>query len=157
MKIGVISDTHGSQADIRQAVLAVGAVDLWLHAGDYSQDAFYIAELTGKKVVAVSGNCDGNSGAKIDEFIDADEKKVWLTHGHRYRAKERGGELAWWAEQYGADIVVYGHSHIPDITWDGNILLFNPGSTTYPRGGFPASCGKLEIVDGDVKPEIIYI
>lgn len=157
MKLGVISDTHGSRPDIRKAVLAAGTVDLWLHAGDYSQDTSYLAEISGTKVIAVAGNCDGNSGAKIDEFVDAGDKKIWLTHGHRYRAKERGGELAWWAEKYGVDIVVYGHSHVPDITWEGKTLLFNPGSTTHPRGGFPASCGKLEIVDGEIKPEIIYI
>lgn len=157
MKIGVISDTHGSRADIRRAVSAAGEVDLWLHAGDYSQDARYLVEVSGKEVVAVAGNCDGRTEAKIDEFVDIGGKKVWLTHGHRYQAKERCRELTWWAGQYGADIVIYGHSHIPDISWSGSILLFNPGSVAHPRGGFPASCGRLEVVDGEARAELIYM
>jgi len=59
MNIGVISDTHGDAAAIRRVVAAVGPVDMWLHAGDYSKDANILAALTGLPVTAVAGNCDG--------------------------------------------------------------------------------------------------
>ena len=33
----------------------------------------------------------------------------------------------------GCDIVMYGHTHRPDIDLDGGIIAINPGSLTYPR------------------------
>lgn len=157
MRIGVLSDSHGSQAAIRRAVAAAGSVAMWLHAGDYSQDARRLADLTGLPVTAVAGNCDGVTDAKIDEFIEVGGRKIWLTHGHRYHAKERSGELLWWGRQYGVDVVVYGHSHIPDISLQDGILLFNPGGAVHPRGGHPPSCGVLVIAGGEVAAEIIEI
>jgi putative phosphoesterase len=157
MKIGVISDTHGNIAAIRRAVIAVGAVERWLHAGDYSQDGAFLAELTGLEVTTVAGNCDGTTDAKVDEFLEVGGKRIWLTHGHRYRAKDRTNELVWWGRQSGADIVVYGHSHVPDISWHDGLLVFNPGSTYHPRGGYAASCGLLTITDGKAEAAIIEI
>ncbi len=157
MRIGVISDSHGSMAALRKAAAAAGPVEMWLHAGDYSQDAPRLAALTGLAVTAVAGNCDGVTDAKIDEFVEVGGRKIWLTHGHRYHAKERAGELLWWGRQYGVDAVVYGHSHIPDRTWQDGILLFNPGGAVHPRGGFPASCGVLIVAGGDIRAEIIEI
>ena len=157
MRIGVISDTHGSAAAMRRAVAVAGPVAMWLHAGDYSQDARFLAELTGLPVTAAAGNCDGATDAKIDEFVTAAGRTIWLTHGHRYQAKERPAELTWWGRQYGADAVVYGHSHVPDVTWRDGLLLFNPGGAVHPRGGHPASCGVLIIENGEIEAKIVAI
>ena len=102
------------------------------------------------------GNCDGSHTAKIDEFITIGGVKIWLTHGHRYRAKERSQELVWWARQYAVDVVIYGHSHVADNHWDENILVFNPGSTAHPRRG-RASAGLLVIDNGHVEARIIEL
>lgn len=157
MKIGVISDSHGSTAAIRRAVAAAGPVAMWLHAGDYSQDARFLAQLTGLPVTAAAGNCDGATDARIDEYITVAGKQIWLTHGHRYQAKERPGELAFWGRQFGVDVVVYGHSHVPDITLVDGLLIFNPGGAVHPRGGHPASCGLLMIENGELEARILAI
>ena len=39
IRIGVVSDTHGDFQALEQVLDQAGEVDLWLHAGDYSQDA----------------------------------------------------------------------------------------------------------------------
>lgn len=155
MKIGVISDTHGNEASILRALAAAGPVDLWLHAGDFSQDAAFLAQETGLPVTAVTGNCDGIATAKVDEFITAGGKKIWLTHGHRYRSKERRAELVFWGRQYAVDIVIYGHSHVAEVTWKDDLLIFNPGSTVHPRCGQGASCGLLLISGGQVEASIL--
>lgn len=144
MRIGIISDTHGDQAAIRQILKVITDVDLWLHAGDCSQDAEYLATLTAVPVTAVRGNCDGHTAAKIDEFIEADGRKIWLTHGHRYHVKQGTQEIAEWGKQYGMDVVVYGHSHVADQHWYEGIFIFNPGSAY----GSNATCGVLEIDHG---------
>ena len=154
MRIAVISDSHGDHRAIDQAVKLIGKADVWLHAGDHSQDARQISALTGGQVVVVAGNCDGHA-AKPDEFIELPDFRIWLTHGHRYRVRESRDELIYWARQFQAQVVVYGHTHIPDMYWDQDLLLFNPGSVGYPRGGFAASCGLLTIASQLVTPLIL--
>jgi len=157
MRIGVISDTHGDRASINQAVKVVPNADLWLHAGDYSQDAVYLAGLVTVPVFAAKGNCDGQTSAKVDEFIEVAGKKIWLTHGHRYSVKQGAGDLIEWGRQYEVDIIIYGHTHIPDQLWHEGLLIFNPGSAAEPRAGF-GTCGVIEIAnDGKIKGQIIEI
>lgn len=132
-------------------------MDLWLHAGDFSQDAAFLAELTGLPTRAAAGNCDGATTAKPDEFVEAEGVRIWLTHGHRYRAKERGDELTEWAIRYEADVVVFGHSHVPEISRRGGVLLVNPGSAALPRGGRGPSCGVIQIKDGVIDAELVSL
>lgn len=158
MKIGVMSDTHGDVAAIRRAVVAAGPVDFWLHGGDYSQDSNFLAEFSGLPVTAVKGNCDGPTEAKVDEYVDAGPVKIWLTHGHRYSAKGRVAELTWWGSKYGVQAVIYGHTHIPEISCQQDILIFNPGSPSRPRGGSKASCGIVEIgTDGTINARLVEV
>ena len=37
------------------------------------------------------------------------------------------------ARRRGADIVMYGHTHVPALTIDADLVTLNPGSLTYPR------------------------
>ena len=157
MMIGVMSDTHGVMAAIRRAVTATGVVDAWLHCGDYSQDAVFLAQLTGRKVTTVRGNCDGAVETRPDEYISVGLVRIWLTHGHRFDVKGREEELAWWAEQYEVHAVVYGHTHVARSSWHKDILVFNPGSPSRPRAGTP-SCGILEIrSDGTITPRHVTV
>lgn len=144
MKIGVISDTHGDHGAIRQAVKMLPDIGAWLHAGDYSQDAQYLAEIVSVPVFAAKGNCDGLAAAKIDEFVEVAGKKIWITHGHRYSVKQGIADLAQWGKQYEVDVVVYGHTHLPDNQCYDGLLIFNPGSAAEPRIGH-GTCGVLDI------------
>lgn len=135
MRIGVVSDSHGDLAAIGKVIAAAGPVDLWLHAGDYSRDASAFAGKSAAKVIAVAGNCDGRVKDKPDEFIAAGSRKIWLTHGHRYQVKQTNRELIWWARHYEADVVVFGHTHVPMIEESDGLLMVNPGSVSQPRWG----------------------
>lgn len=53
MRIGIVSDTHGDLKALQKVLDQAGPVDLWLHAGDYSQDAPYIEAETNLPVMAV--------------------------------------------------------------------------------------------------------
>jgi hypothetical protein len=53
--------------------------------------------------------------------------------------------------------VIYGHSHVAEITWQDGLLIFNPGSPYQPRGNRGASCGVLTIEDGDIEAIIIDV
>ena len=37
------------------------------------------------------------------------------------------------AKEKGADVVFYGHTHVPELTYEDDITIVNPGSISYPR------------------------
>lgn len=145
MRIGVVSDTHGDVQRLKQVVASAGQIEHWLHAGDYYQDGWKLAEITGLPVTGVAGNCDRTTAVLTDEYVSLAGKTIWLTHGHRNNVKYGMQDLAWWGSQYGADIVVFGHTHIPYSGWHNGIFLFNPGSPGAPRGGSNPGYGILHI------------
>jgi len=154
MRIGVISDTHGDQATIRQVVKLLSNIDMWLHAGDCCQDAECLRSLVAVPVFAVRGNCDGTTTTKIDEFVEAHGHRIWLTHGHYYGVKKNTQDLVRWGKHHEVDIVIYGHTHVPDNHWCGGILIFNPGSAY----GSHATYGILDINDkGQVVGNVIQL
>lgn len=156
MRIGVISDTHGDTAALRQAVAQLEAVDAWLHAGDYYADGAVLARLTGLPVTAVAGNCDGRGAGPTESFPVFGQVKIWLTHGHRYCVKYGLTELVQQAQQYGVSVVVYGHTHRAAVDRLEGLLLFNPGSVSLPRGDRTPTCGLLTLgSDGAVEAQIV--
>ena len=105
----------------------------------FCRDADFLAALSDTKVISVAGNCDGLAAkAAVDEFIKAADKKIWLTHGHSCRVKYGTGELINQAQQYGVDVVIYGHTHIADNRQQDNLLILNPGSIGRPYGNKPS-------------------
>ena len=70
MKIGITGDTHGNQQIIRKIIQKTPPVEMWLHTGDYSQDAYLLESMSGLPVIKVAGNCDrGGSNANPDEIF----------------------------------------------------------------------------------------
>jgi predicted phosphodiesterase len=56
-----------------------------------------------------------------------------------------------------ADLVVFGHSHIPlDVIEDG-VRLFNPGSPTWKRMQPAPTYGVLDVVDGRLRSRIVAL
>lgn len=160
MRIGLISDTHGSTIAVDMAVKLAGEVDMWLHAGDIIEDAIYLKESYEVPVVNVAGNNDywSDYEAKEDEFVEVAGRTIMLTHGHIYgvRGSMNGyRKLAAVAKHRGASVVVFGHSHISFVQEVDGVLLINPGSTTYPRDGKGNSFMVMEI-DFDKEPEIYH-
>jgi putative phosphoesterase len=50
-----------------------------------------------------------------------------------------------------ADIVIFGHSHIPFLGSEEKITLFNPGSAGPPRFRLPITMGLIEVSAHQVK------
>ncbi len=159
MRVGMMSDSHGDIAAIRRALALVAPVDMWLHAGDYAQDAQLLAQLSRVPVRAVAGNSDGAPAtAKWDEFIELQGKKIWLTHGHRHKVKWGTQELIQWGHQYDVQLIVFGHTHLPQIMTDGQMLLVNPGSVAFPPQGCQPTIAMLTVAAaGQLRPQIIEI
>jgi uncharacterized protein len=152
MRVVVLSDTHAPRR-WRQCPPRVAAhlraADLILHAGDVCT-ASVLTELTGyAPVVAVAGNNDGPDvaawGAAEMAELDLEGLAVAMIHD----SGPKTGRLARMRRRFpSADLVVFGHSHIPlDESADG-FRIFNPGSPTDRRRQPHGTIGLLRVEAG---------
>lgn len=99
--------------------------DYIIHLGDYYHDLSSFSQEFCEKIYAVKGNCDGGGE---DLVFEAEGKKILLTHGDRYSVKSTLFKLLLRAKEVGADLVFYGHTHIPETCEMDGITLVNPGT-----------------------------
>lgn len=149
MKIGIVSDSHGSTRAIDRMLEhpAAAGVTLWLHAGDITPDAEYLAMVTeGKAEVRfVAGNSDWpDPGARYDDVVEAVGHRIFLTHGHMYGVRFTTKMLCDAAKEQGCDIAVYGHTHVAEVSV-GHITVLNPGSVARPRDAMQGSFLIMEL------------
>ncbi len=151
MRILVFSDTHCSIEPCIKTINNIIGVDMIIHAGDHDSDARALEKLFPRiPIKYVKGNCDmSNSPSEL--LIEIDGKKIFLTHGHLYKVKyEYNYEtIKKKGLSVGADIVVFGHTHIPYCENFGNILLLNPGSTKTSK-----KFGVIEIENDKIKAAV---
>jgi len=147
-KILVMSDSHGEERNVLRALARFGDVDCVFHLGDFVKDTVCIRKK--KKVYAVRGNGDFYSKEKAERIITIAGKRILAVHGHKQRVKSGLFNLALYARECSADIVLFGHTHIPTEQIYENVLLYNPGSLSqYARPTF----GIILIENGKVKIE----
>lgn len=133
MRILVISDSHGKNDDVKQVIKQVGDIDMFIHLGDVERGVDYIRGLTDVETHIISGNNDyALDLPATDSFMIAD-KKVFITHGHRFYVGSGVERLKEYAIDNGYDIVMFGHTHVPFIEVGEQVTILNPGSISYPR------------------------
>ena len=157
MRVGVMSDTHNRLDLAAMAIKQMGAIDVLLHAGDLYHDAFRLALPLEVQVVAVRGNSDYGETGPTEEVLELAGHKILLTHGHLYRVKHACQKLLDRAQKLQVKAVVFGHTHLVKNIIEEGILLFNPGSISYPMGGNRPSYGVLQIDNDGIKAEIFYL
>jgi uncharacterized protein len=123
--------------------------DLILHAGD-ACTAEVLAELAGyAPVLAVLGNNDGPDvaawGAPPTLQAELDGLRVRMIHDSGPAAGRAARLRRMFPE---ADLVVFGHSHIPLDEADDGFRIFNPGSPTDRRRQPHGTLGVLQIDAG---------
>ncbi len=134
MKILIISDSHGVDKNIEKAVQKEGPLDALLHLGDSQGSEEYIQKLAKCPVHMVAGNCDYFSNLPVVRIVEFGKYRIMMTHGHYHYVSVGPHDLLEEAKANHCNIVIYGHTHRPlmDGT-DGEVLVLNPGSISYPR------------------------
>lgn len=127
IKIVVLSDTHGDLNALNRLSGVMKESDYVIHLGDHWSDMNAFAAGLGEKLLRVKGNCDV-SGGESEILTELVGKRFFITHGHRYRVKSDLLDLSFRAEETAADVVLYGHTHIPSVENDGGRYFINPGS-----------------------------
>ena len=133
MKILIVSDTHRHNENYLKVVEKVSSVDMVVHCGDIEGSEYLVAESAGCPVQMVMGNNDFFSDLPREKEFQIGKYKVWLTHGHNYYVSMSNEYIKNEARARGVDIVMYGHTHRPQIDYDDGVIALNPGSLTYPR------------------------
>lgn len=155
-RIGITSDTHGDIAGAVKAMKELGDLDFIIHLGDYAEDGMAIEKSLGMEVIGVKGNCDFHSNLPEDRVLSIGDKKVFVTHGHRYDVKWNYHKLFYKGLEVEADVVLFGHTHVATRFVEEGILVMNPGSSSHPRGHHEKTYGLLEIGES-INGEILII
>ena len=148
MRILVVADTHGSPSLLIDAVRQAGHTDMLLHLGDGQRDCAALEPGYGGQIYRVRGNCDFGPSDEYDHFIPLAGASIYMTHGHLYDAKTTLNKLWFKGREVGADIVCFGHTHVPLLEKQGEITLLNPGSLRHVK-----TYGLISLHDGkaDIK------
>ncbi|MCM3715061.1 metallophosphoesterase [Alkalihalobacillus oceani] len=164
MKALILSDSHGLVEEVEAIISRHRAeVDLVLHCGDSELPEQHQAL---QQAIVVRGNCDASPFP--DEWSETVlGVALYATHGHKYNVKMTYVTLSYRAEEVGAHIACFGHSHVATAFKENDIIYINPGSIRLPRDrkeGTYCLCERTEtetIVtfytkDGDVVEDMIY-
>lgn len=148
MRILVLSDSHRLKANLFEACEKhMSTVDLFIFLGD-GEDDFddFISAYPHAKYERVAGNCDYGSFYPTSLQFTAGGKSIFITHGHPYYVKHGYDMIIGEAQNRGADIVLFGHTHTQYTDYKDGLYIMNPGSV-----GFNREYGIIDITDkGDV-------
>ena len=145
MEYLVLSDSHG-RADLidRALALQLRAPDAVLFLGDGIRD-LRVLEYQDICVRCVRGNCDfytAFEGKTVPEqaLLEVGAYRILMMHGHTAGVKGGIAHACAKAAEAGADVLLYGHTHIPRQEWfpagaefgrhvlEKPLLVCNPGS-----------------------------
>ncbi|HHY72796.1 MAG TPA: metallophosphoesterase [Bacillus bacterium] len=145
MKVLIVSDSHGLEKELVALKNKYSSeVDAMIHCGD-SELSFASNEIA--DYIAVKGNCDYDRNFLNDQLVSINEVPFYITHGHLYNVKMSLLNLRYRAEEVGAKIVCFGHSHIAGAELIDDILFINPGSIYLPRARKEKTYAILEVDD----------
>ncbi|HEY9682734.1 MAG TPA: metallophosphoesterase family protein [Oculatellaceae cyanobacterium] len=157
MKLAVLADTHipkRAKELPQKAHELIKQADAIVHAGDVISNEFLDALKKMKPLYAVRGNND--STLSLPEQLEFSLEGLQIAVIHDSGAsKGRGARMR--RRFPNADVVIFGHSHIPMNEVEEGLLLFNPGSSTDRRMQPKHTMGMLIIHAGVVDAEIVTL
>ncbi len=161
MRVIVLSDTHAPRYWTRcppTLAARLEGADLILHAGDVCTPDVLDELAQFAPVQVVRGNNDGPDvaawGAPETLELTLDGLRVGMIHdsGHK------DGRLVRIRRRFPtADLVIFGHSHIPMNLADDHYRIFNPGSPTDKRRQAYGTFGELIIEGRLISAELIEL
>lgn len=160
--LGVLSDTHlvkiSEAMNLSQRLLngPFQGVDGIFHAGDmldgvlegcFGEIPFY----------SVQGNIDNSHpDLPMKRLVTLAGWHLGLIHGWGRPSEVADNVLQEFVLE-DLNVLIFGHSHTPWLSWAGKTLLFNPGSATDHRGrARSCSVGLIELGD-DIRAQHIYL
>ena len=163
-KILVLADSH-TDIDTMHKAVDIEKPDIIIHLGDHIADA---AQLNNKypniQMFNVLGNTDSkNENEEWIKHIEICGKRIMLTHGNVFlnntnRSEDISTIFNNDNRSANADIILFGHTHTPYISYRYKRWVMNPGSIRRIWGKDNlATYGILKIDSGKIQCEIIQV
>ena len=164
MKLIVVSDIHGRYDRLISVMDMHRDADALIFLGDGIRDLMradaYSYSFT---VYSVRGNCDGISFLSPDEntpdelCLTFEGFRIFALHGHTRGVKSGSERAIYAAMDKEADLLLYGHTHIPEEKYlpeQSNgypkpLRIFNPGSLGASGDG-KGHFGLIQIKNGNI-------
>ncbi len=149
-----MSDTHKKVGRAKKAIdlLVSKGVEFILHAGDIvEEEILEYLENCGVRYTVVLGNNDFHLYKVVDKYNLNSEP-------HYFKLASRTWKLMHYPKYMfplDTDIIVYGHTHDVDITFNGRNLILNPGEVCARDHGF-STCMTLDIEDDKYVVTLYY-
>lgn len=147
-KIVVMSDNHGYLDFIDEIRKLEPDGDVYVHCGDSEGTEDRL-----KGWVAVRGNNDWMARLEDEKVFELEGLGFLVTHGHRYGYFNREKTMIDDLLRHGCDVLLSGHTHVPQYECVDGFYLINPGSTTLPRMGSNRSYCVIYAENGKIEVE----
>ncbi|MBQ1389486.1 MAG: metallophosphoesterase [Clostridia bacterium] len=129
MQILVVSDTHGDYRTLHKLIASKSNIGIVIFCGDGASDLNEVSRYFPEKTfIAVKGNNDWSCRFPMKEVRKIENHTFYITHGHLEHVKYGLGDLKAAARRQNADIVLFGHTHVPYTEYDNGMWIMNPGS-----------------------------
>jgi uncharacterized protein len=135
----------------------IGRADLVLHAGDFTSARAYDELSSLAPLQAVHGNMDEPAlHASLPErlVVDAGAVRIGMVHD---AGPQEGRAARLVAAFPGCAAVVYGHTHLPEVSRHDDVWILNPGSPTERRRAPHRSLLTLEIDADRLRPQLVAL
>jgi len=153
-KILVLADTHKNFIGLDYILPKMKESDYVIHLGDNESDMDKYKKDLGKKLISVKGNCDSMAPSS-DKIMEIEGVKFLITHGNKYKVKNNMVNLTTEATIKEVQVVLYGHTHLAEISTTDDIMFINPG--TLESKASKKTYAELTVADGKVLPKIVEV
>lgn len=126
MKIIVFADSH-TDVSTMLSIVKFERPDAVLHLGDQIADGLELQKNIDIIIYLVRGNTDQDNDENEEMLLTLESKRIYMTHGHLYKVEDSLTALRNAGIRVGAQIVLFGHTHQPFLTYMDGIWFMNPG------------------------------
>ncbi len=148
MLVLILSDSHGNIEPMRLAAERTKP-DAVIHLGDCWRDAAALQDrFPSLTFYQVAGNCDYTFLLPRTQAITLAGHRIVLTHGDQQGVKGSLYGVEALAREEQAELLLFGHTHLPYCDHHGSTLLLNPGSIGAPRYGKPCAYALAQLEEG---------
>ena len=156
MRALIFSDSHGDFYSLRRAVEhQLEKSQLFVFCGDGLKDWEKLQFLyPSKQFLAVRGNCDFGYDAPVVRMTEFAGKRILLAHGHTFYVKSGLSLLQQSALKNQAELVLFGHTHLSQTSYEEGIWYVNPGSIGASRDG-RKTYAFVDFPSGSMAPSIL--
>ncbi len=152
-KLLILSDSHGTLEYMLHAVRRCQP-DLIVHLGDHCADAQRLSQQLNTPLVSLRGNCDYWCSDVPERWsITLAGVPILALHGHQLGVKAGLLRLRYAALEAGAQLVLFGHTHLPCCQQEDGLWFVNPGACKSPR----PTCALAELDNGAIQCRILNL